>query len=119
MEFALSFGGSTVGTTPTLGSSAFAASEAFRWRVSLIVLPITIGSTGTWMASLQGIVCQSANNILPGAGSQDSVPFAGGNSSSVPRDTTTALDLSLTFEWGSTTGGSTITCAGTRYTRCG
>jgi hypothetical protein len=119
MQFGLNLGGSVVGVAPILGSTAFSTSEAFRWRMSLILIPVTTGVTATWMGSLEGTITQSANNVLPGAGSQDSVSIAGGNSSPYTQDSTVANAFSLWFQWGATTGSPTITCHGTRFTRCG
>lgn len=119
LQLGLNLNGSIMGIAPTIGSTAFATSEGFRWRISLILIPVTIGATATWMGSIEGVVCQTANNILPGAGNQDSVPLAGGNSTAVTHDSTAGNDFSLQAQWGATTGASTITCTGTRYTRCG
>jgi hypothetical protein len=119
MQFGLYLGSSIVGVAPILGSSAFATSEAFRWEVVLKIIPASIGPSGTWFGSIRGVVTESPNAILPGAGSQDSVPFAGGNSSAYSQDTTVPNAFGLQFQWGGTSGSPTITCTGTRYTRCG
>jgi hypothetical protein len=119
MQFGLLLGSSIVGVAPLIGSSAFATSEAFRWEVTIKLIPATIGSTATWFGSVEGVVTESPNAILPGAGSQDTVPFAGGNSSAYTQDSTVPNAFGLQFAWGGTTGSPTITCTGTRYTRCG
>lgn len=119
MQFGAQFGGSIVGIAPVIGSTAFGTSEAFRWAMTIELTPDGSSSTTGWAASLRGTVTQSANNVLPGAGNQDSVPIAGGNSTLVTVDATASQSLSLRFQWGSATGSPTITCMKTRFTRLG
>lgn len=97
--------GATVGAV-TLGSSAFAASASFTWRVTCEVTILTAGSNGTAFFTVSGTIGQLGANQSSSNG--DSGVFISAKTSQAV-DTTAATTISLAAEWGSVTDSPEIT----------
>lgn len=119
MQFGLNLNGTILGIAPVIGSSAFATSLAFRWKATLLYIPVSTGVTGTWVGSLEGAITEAPNNVLPNGSTQNSIGFAGGPSAAATQDTTVTVGISLRFQWGNATGAPSITCIGTTFERLG
>ena len=113
LTLAMALAGVNIGNEPAIAAAALAASAAFRWELSLTLKCTGTGTTGTWSASLRGVLTQSANSILPGTAADNSVPLAATTSSPVTQDTTVANTLAIQAKWAATTGAPTITCTDT------
>ena len=120
LQFAACLAGSAVGSNPpTIGSSAFSTSTAFRWDAQILLICATSGSTGTWYARINGSLSAYNTTLLPNTGSQCTLAFSYSNTTAVTQDTTVANTLSVRAAWGSTTGSPTLTCHGTTFERLG
>ena len=119
LQLGIYFGSSILGIAPTIGTTAWSTSLAFRWWARLEITPNGSSSTTGWQGSLAACLTYSGGNVVPGGSSNFTIPLAGGTSSTATVDATAAQDFSLRCQWGSATGSPTITCVKTRYTRLG
>lgn len=115
LSFACALAGTDIGTTPAIASTALSASAAFDWEAEVVLICATPGSSGTWVASVRGVITQSANAILPATAADNTIPFAGCTHSAVTQDTTVSDTLSIQAKWASATGAPTLTCLGTLF----
>lgn len=106
---------SAIGTEPAVASTALAASAAFDWNLSVLLICATTGSSGTWLARISGQVNETANALLPATAADNTVSFTGCTHAAVTQDTTIANNLSIKVKWASATGSPTITCLGTLF----
>lgn len=113
LTFAIALAGTDIGNQPAIASTAFSASAAFRWEITLTLKCTSTGASGTWSASLRGILTQSTNAILPGTAADNSVPFTANTNADVTQDTTVGVSLAIQAKWAATTGAPTITCTDT------
>jgi hypothetical protein len=112
-------GGSAFGAQPSIGSSQFSTSAAFRWNVRLVIVCLQTGAGGSFHGYFTGTASQTANNVLSQTGNNGSIGFAGGPSANFAQDTTAAISLKIQASWSSTTGSPSISCHGTTVTRSG
>lgn len=107
--------GTAIGTAPAVASTAFAASAAFDWEFCARLVCVGPGAAATWMASVSGILTQSANAIIPGTAADNSVPLVGCTHTAVTQDSTVADAFSVQAKWASATGTPTMTCRFTLF----
>jgi hypothetical protein len=117
LELTFALNGSGVGVGQVVGSSCFSASAAFRWAAHFSVTCATTGSGGTWFGSLNALITQTANNVIPGTAANNTVPVADGNLSAHTAATNAPITVALQAAWGSTTGAPTITNRWTRFAK--
>lgn len=117
LTVACALAGTAVGTTPAIASTALSASAAFDWEFCARLVCVGPGATATWMASVSGIVTQSANAVIPGTAADNSVPLAGCTHTAVTQDSTIADAFSIQAKWAATTGTPTLTCRYTLFER--
>lgn len=115
LTFSTALAGTQIGTTPAIASTALAASAAFDFDVEALLVCVTTGSSGTWVASVRGTITQSANGILPGTAADNTISFAGCTHTAVTQDTTLANNFSVQAKWASATGSPTLTSRATLF----
>lgn len=112
LNFVFSYNGAN-NAQAGLGSSSFAANEVFEWEAEMIAV---VASTGTGGVITHKLSVHASSNSVGSTG-------AGGYSvirtGSFAVDTTSQINLSLDFYWGSTTGAPTITGRGSLFERLG
>lgn len=106
LTLGMSVNGSIVGNAQGPAAAAFAVSALFRWNCTGRIVFRSAGSSGELLATLEGIITMTANNIIPGTAADNSVPIACGNSATTAIDTTSAITVELV---ASTSGTETIT----------
>jgi hypothetical protein len=100
---------SVVGNPIIIAATAFAASAAFTFSLKATLINLTTGTGATWVVMLEGIITQTANNLLPGTAADNTVPFAtGSGSTNVTLDSTITESFGVSAKWASTTGAPTI-----------
>jgi hypothetical protein len=110
LTLGIALAGTVLTPQPIIASTALAASAAFSWRAVIELQCISTGATGTWSASISGVITQTANNILPGTAADNTIPFTGNTGTSdVTQDTTASISVALQALWASVIGGPTIT----------
>ncbi len=120
LQFNVGIAGASVGFSAVIDSTALAVSALFRWRMQIMLIPVTTGAAGTYCTSIEGCVTNSASNIIPGTAANNSVPLGGHNlATGTGLDTTAAQNFALRCQWGSVTGAPTITCRSTVFERLG
>lgn len=120
LQFNAGVGGTSVGFSVIIDSTALSASATFRWKAVIMLIPVTIGASGTYDTSIEGCVTQAANNLIPGTAANNTIPFGGHNlTTGTGLDTTAAQNFALRAQWGSTTGAPTITNRSTVFERLG
>lgn len=115
LTLTVALAGTAIGTAPVIASTAFSASAAFDFWAETVLICVSTGSSGTWVASLKGNVSETANPLAPGTASTNSAGFTGCTHAAVTQDTTVANNFSVQAKWASTTGSPTLTCRGTLF----
>ena len=115
IEFSVNLAGTEIGTAPTISGSAFSSAAAFDFTVTLLLICVSNGSSGTWMSNITGTLVQSANSVLPGTAADNTVTFTGSTHTAVTQNTTIANTLEIDAKWAGTTGSPTLSCAGTLF----
>ena len=80
-----------------------------------MLICVTSGTSGTWVATIKGTLTESANAINPGTAADNSVGFAGCTHTAVTQDTTVADTLEIDAKWAGTTGTPTLSCVGSLF----
>ncbi len=120
LQFNVGIAGASVGFSVVIDSTALAISALFRWEAEIMLIPVTIGAAGTYNTRIRGCVTNSANNIIPGTAANNTIPFGGHNlATGTGLDTTVAQNFAFRCQWGSVTGGPTITNRSTVFERLG
>lgn len=117
LTFAMALAGVNIGVEPAIAGAAFSNAALFDWEATLTLKCNLTGASGTWSASLRGVVSQSANAIVPGTAADNSVPFVGVTLTDVVQDTTVANTIVIQAEWAALTGAPTIVCTDTMFER--
>lgn len=117
LQFWTALAGSALGAGSKIAAGALPASQIFRWRYTARLLCVTTGSSGTWLQEGDGIIACYNTALSPGTAATNTFGFGDSLTSAITQDTTVANDFSVQADWGGTT--CSITCYGTRYTRCG
>jgi len=107
--------GTQIGIAPAVVSTALSASAAFDFELEMLLICVTNGSSGTWVARVRGLVNETANALLPGTAADNTVGLTGCTHAAVTQDTTIANNLSIQAKWASATGSPTLTCRGTLF----
>jgi hypothetical protein len=97
-----------VGVGVTIAAAAFAANANFRWTACMRVACASTGGGGTWLGSMEGIVTQTSNSLLPGTAADNTVPFADGDVSAITAATNANITAAIQAFWASATGSPTI-----------
>lgn len=115
LTFTTALAGTAIGTAPAIASTALSASAAFDFDVSVLLICVTPGSSGTWAARVSGQVNETANALLPATAADNTIGLTGCTHTAVTQNTTIANNLSIQAKWASATGAPTLTCNGTLF----
>jgi hypothetical protein len=115
LTFAVALADTAIGQEPVIASSALSTSAVFAFDVTALLICVSSGSSGTWVARVAGTVTQTANAIVPGTAADNTIPFTGVTTSAAAQNTTVANDFAIMAKWASTTGTPTLTCMGTLF----
>ena len=116
LYFSAGLAGSEIGTAPEISGSALATgAAAFDFEATVTLICVSNGTSGTWVASIRGVVTQSANAILPGTAADNTIPFAGCTHTAVTQDTTVGNTFGIYAKWAGTTGTPTLSCVGSLF----
>lgn len=117
LQLAVALGGTAMSSL-TLGATYLAAGTNFRFKVRVRVFCHTTGATGTWSSEVEGELSAFGNNLVGGAGSQNTAGFISCESTgTTTKDTTVNETLALQAAWGATTGAPTLTSRTAIYKR--
>lgn len=113
--FTTALAGTAIGTAPEIAGAEFSSAAAFDFEVESLLICVSNGSSGTWVARIRGTLTQSANAITIGTAADNSVSFSGTVHTAVTQDTTIADAFAIQAKWAGTTGSPTLTCVGTLF----
>lgn len=117
--FFTALAGSALGQGSEIYSGLFNTSQVFRWRYTARLICVTTGSSATWQQQGDGVISRYNGTLAPGSATTNSMGFTDSNTTAVTQDSTVANDFSVQAYWASATGSPTLTCHGTRFSRCG
>jgi hypothetical protein len=105
--------GTAFGSAPAIAATAFAASNAFNW--SLTMRLTCADGISAWWGDLAGAVVSGGATLLPGTAADNVVPVVAVNSGSHTAAVSSALTAVIQAKWGSATGAPTMTTTKTTW----
>lgn len=117
ITFSAALAGTEIGTAPQIAGAALSNAAAFDFEVTVTLICVSNGSSGTWVSSIRGLITESANAINPGTAADNPIPFCGCTHTAVTQDTTIGDAFGIYAKWAGTTGTPTVSCVGTLFTK--
>ena len=118
ITFTTALAGTQIGTAPQIAGAEFSSAAAFDFEIETLLICVSNGSSGTWVARIRGKLTESANAITIGTAADNSVSFTGCTHTAVTQDTTVADAFVIQAKWAGTTGSPTLSCVGTLFEKC-
>jgi hypothetical protein len=115
LQISVGLADTEIGTAPIVSGSAFSTNALFDFEIWVKLICVGSGSSGTWVATINGLFTETANSVLPGTVADNTVPVTGCTHSAVTQDTTVANDFGIYAKWAGTTGSPTLSCLGTIF----